>query len=66
MPLEVMEKLTLDIISLYKYFYSFDSKRIQCSRMMKYLVVRIMQMPRKIFMMDVVIADVPPTYGSQR
>ena len=43
--------------------YSFDSKRVQCLGMIKYLVVRMVQIPRKFVIMDVVIPDVPPTHG---
>ena len=63
MPLAVMEKLGLDITRPYKNLYSFYSKRVQCLGMIKDLVVRMVQIPRNFVMMDVVIADVPPTYG---
>ena len=63
MPLAVMEKLGLGITRPYKDLYSFDSKRVQCLGMIKYLVVRMVQIPRKFVIMDVVIPDVPPTHG---
>jgi hypothetical protein len=52
-----MEKIGFNITKPYKYLHSFDSKKVQCLGM---LVVQIL---RKFVMMDVVIADVPPTYG---
>lgn len=55
MPLVVMEKLWLDITRPYKDLDSFDSKRVQCSRIVKDLVVRVVQVPRKFVMMDAVI-----------
>lgn len=58
-----MDKLGLEITRPYKDLYSFDSKRVQCLRMIKDLVVKMVQIPKKFVMMDVVIADVPPTYG---
>lgn len=63
MPLSVMEKLRLDITRPYQYLYSFDSKGVQCLGIIKYMVVIIVQILTKFVMMDVVIADVPPTYG---
>jgi hypothetical protein len=55
MPLVVMEKLWLDITRPYKDLDSFDSKRVQCLRIVKDLVVRVVQVPRKFVMMDAVI-----------
>ena len=43
--------------------YTFDSKRIQCLGMIKYLMVRMVQIIGKFVMVDVVIAFVPLTYG---
>lgn len=63
MPFLFMEKLGLDITRPYKDLYSFDSKRVQCLGIIKYLVVGMVQIQRKFWIMDVVIADVPPTYG---
>jgi hypothetical protein len=63
MLLAVMEKLGLYITRPYKYLYSFDSKIVQCLGMIKDMVVRMVQIPRKFVMMDVVINGVPPTYG---
>ncbi len=63
MPLAVMKKLRLGITRPYKDLYSFDSKKVQCSGMIKDLVVRMVQIPRKFFILDVVIPYVPPTHG---
>jgi hypothetical protein len=58
-----MEKLGLDITIPYKDLCSFDSKKLQCLGMIKYLEVGMVQIPRKFVMMNVMIVDVPPTYG---
>ena len=63
MRLAVMKKLDLDIIRPYKDLFSFDSKSVQWLGMINYLMVRIIQIPKKYVMMDVVIPDVPPSYG---
>ena len=49
MPLSVMEQLGLQITRPYKYLYSFDSKRVKCLGMIKYLVVNLAQIPAKVW-----------------
>lgn len=62
-PFIMMEKMNLDITRPYIDLYLFQSKRVQCLGMVKDLVVSIVQIPQKHVMMDLVIINVPPTYG---
>ena len=63
MPKLVMERLSLDITNPYHDLYSFDSKRVTCFGLIKDLVVNLNQLPMKIVVMDVVVADGCPKYG---
>ena len=63
MPLSMMEKLVLNITRSYKYLYSFYSKKVQCPGMIKDLVIGMVQIRRKYIVMDVIVIDVPPSYG---
>jgi hypothetical protein len=62
-PKAIMEKLGLEITIPYKDLYSFDSRKIKCMHMIKYLVVNLVQIPVKSIMMDVVVVDIPTKYG---
>jgi hypothetical protein len=63
MPKIVMEKLGLEITRPYHDLYSFDSIKFKCEGLIKDMVVTLAQLPVKIIMMDVVVADVPANYG---
>lgn len=63
MPKENMEKLGLDITRQYKYLYSFDSSKVKCLGLIKYLCVTLAQIPAKSLMMDIVVVDIPTNYG---
>jgi hypothetical protein len=63
MPKTIMDRLGLEITRTYGDLYSFDSRRVKCLGMIKYLVVTLAQVPVKSVMMDVVIVDIPPKYG---
>ena len=63
MPKAVMEKLGLDITRPYKYLYSFDSSKVKCIGIIKYLCVTLVQIPAKSVVMDIVVVDIPPKYG---
>jgi hypothetical protein len=63
MPKIIMDKLGLQITRPYGYLYSFDSMRVKCMGMIKYLVVTLAQVSVKSILMDVVIADITPKYG---
>ena len=43
--------------------YSFDSRKVKCLGLIKYMVVTLNQIPSKTVVMDVVVADIPPKFG---
>ena len=61
MPKAIMDKLSLDITWQYHDLYSFDSSRVRCIGLIKDLVVSLDQLPMKNVLMDVVVADIPPS-----
>jgi hypothetical protein len=63
MPKTVMEELGLEITKAYHDLYYFDSRRVKCLGVIKYLVVTLFQLPMKSVVMDIVVADVPPKCG---
>jgi hypothetical protein len=63
MPKVIMEKLGLGVTIPYRDLYSFDSRKVKCLGMIKYLVVNLAQIPVNSILMDVVIVDVPTKYG---
>jgi hypothetical protein len=63
MPKTIMDRLGLEITRPYGDLYSFDSIRVKCMGMIKYLVVALAQVPMKSILMDVVITYIPPKYG---
>jgi len=58
-----MEKLGLDITRPYKDLYSFDSSKVKCIGLIKYLCVTLAQIPTKSIVMDIVVADIPVKYS---
>ena len=63
MPKVVMYNLGLDITRPYKDICSFDSRKVKCIDLIKYLIVSLHQIPEKSIVMDVVVADVPVKAG---
>jgi hypothetical protein len=63
MPKIVMDELGLEITNAYHDLYSFDSRKVQCLGVIKYLVVTLFQLPMKSVVMDIVVVDVPPKFG---
>ena len=63
MPKVVVGSLGLEITRTYKYLYSFDSIKVRCLGLIKDMVVTLTQIPAKSVVMDVVVADIPPTFG---
>ena len=61
MPKTIMECLGLDITRPYKDMYSFDSREVKCLGLIKDLVISLHQIPEKNLVMDMVVADVPPS-----
>jgi hypothetical protein len=63
MPKSIMDRLGLEITRPYGGLYSFDSRRVKCMGMIKYLGVTLTQISVKNVLMDVVVTDIPPKYG---
>ena len=63
MPRVVVEILGLEITRPYKDLYSFDSRKVRCLGLIKYMAGTLAQLPSKIIVMDVVVADIPPKFG---
>ena len=63
MPRIIMEELGLEVTRPYRDIFSFDSNKVRCLRLIKYLVVSLAQIPAKNLVMDVVVADIPPNFG---
>ena len=63
MPKVVMESLGLEITKPYKDLYSFDSSRVKCFGLIKYLCANLAQITAKSIVMDIVVTDIPPRYG---
>jgi hypothetical protein len=63
MPKIVIEELRLKITKTYHALYSFDSRKVQCLGVIKYLVVTLSPLPMKSVVMDIVVANVPPKFG---
>lgn len=63
MPKIIMEHLNLDITISYHDLYTFDSKRVPCLGLIKYLVVTLAQIPVKSIVFNIVVTDIPPKFG---
>jgi ribonuclease HI len=63
MPKEVMDELGLDVTKPYHDLFSFDSRKVRCLDLIKYLVINLAQLPMRTMVMDVVVADIPPKFG---
>ena len=63
MPRVVVEILGLEITRPYKGLFSFDSRKVKCLGILKYLVFTLAQIPPKRIIMDVVVVDIPPKFG---
>jgi hypothetical protein len=64
MPKIVMEELGLEVTKDYHNLYSFDSRRVQCLRVIKYLVVSLFQLPMMSVVMEIIVADVSPKFDT--
>ena len=63
MPKVVMDEIGLNITKTYHDLFSFDSRKVKCLGLIKDLVVNLTQLSSKSFMMDIVVADIPPKFG---
>ena len=59
----IMDKLGLEVTRPYKDLFSFDSSKVKCLGLIKYLVISLAQIPTKSLVMDVVLANIPPNFG---
>ena len=62
-PKGVVEILGLEVTRPYKDLYSFDSIKVKCLRLIKDMVVTLIEIPSKTVAMDMVVADIPPNFG---
>jgi ribonuclease HI len=63
MPKAVMDELGLEVTKPYHDLFSFDSRKVRCLGLIKYLVINLAQLPMRSMVMDVVVADIPPKFG---
>jgi hypothetical protein len=63
MPKVIMDELGLDITRPYKDCFSFDSRKVKCLGLIKYLVVSLSQIPSKNLVMNIVVYEIPPKFG---
>ena len=63
MPKAVMDELGVSITKPYHDLFFFDSRKVKCLGLIKDLVVNLSQLPSKIIVMDIVVADIPPKFG---
>ena len=63
MPKAVMEALGLSITKPYHDLYAFDSRAVKFLGVIKDMVVSLAQLPMKIVIMDVVVADITSKFG---
>ena len=52
----------MEVTRTYKDLFSFDSSKVRCLRLIKYLVVSFSQILSKNLVMDVVVVDIPPKF----
>jgi hypothetical protein len=62
-PKEVMDELGLEVTKPYHDLFSFDSRKVICLGLIKYLVINLSQLSMRSMVMDVVVADIPPKFG---
>jgi hypothetical protein len=63
MPKAVLDELGLGITKPYHDLFSFDSRKVRCLGLIKYLVINLAQLPMRNMVMDVIVADIPPKFG---
>ena len=63
MPRIIMEELGLEVTRPHKDLFSFDSNKVKCLGMIKYLVISLAQIRDKTLVMDVVVVAIPPKFG---
>jgi hypothetical protein len=63
MPKVIMDELGLDITKPYKDLFYFDSRKVKCLGLIKYLLISLAQISSKNMVMDMVMADITPKFG---
>ena len=64
MPETIMDELGLEITKTYHELFSFDSRKVQCFGVIKYLVVTLFQFPMESVVMYIVVVDAPHKFGT--
>jgi hypothetical protein len=64
MPKTVMDEIGLQIAKTYHDLYSFDSRKVKCLGVINDLVVTLFHLPMKSIVMDIMVADVSPKFGT--
>jgi hypothetical protein len=59
----IMDELGLDITRPYKDMFYFDSRKVKCLGLIKYLVIYLSKIPSNNMFMDVLVVDNPPKFG---
>ena len=57
----VMDELGLEVTKTYHDLYSFDSRKVKCVGVIKDMFFSLFQFPMKSVVMDILVADVPPS-----
>ena len=63
MPKVVMDELGLNITKPYHDLSSFNSRKVKFPGLIKDLVINLSQLPSKIIVINIVVADIPPMFG---
>jgi ribonuclease HI len=58
-----MDELGLDATKNYHDLFSFDSRKVKCLGLIKYIGINLAQLPMRNMVMDVVVADIPPKFS---
>jgi hypothetical protein len=53
----------MEITNPYQDLYSFESKKVKCLGLIKYLVVSLAKLHMKSVVMDIGVVDIPPKFG---
>ena len=53
----------MEVTRPHKDLFSFDSNKVKCLGMIKYLVISLSQIRDKTLVMDVVVVSIPPKFG---
>ena len=54
----------MSVTKPYHDLYAFDSRAVKCIGVIKDLVVNLTQIPMKSVLMDIVVVDISPKFGT--